>query len=285
MSSKPFDVTLKDLVEVDAAAWPALLGPWPFRSVSVIDADVSTLLAEADKVIRVEGPDGAWLLNLEPESGYAGDSPERMHLYATVLHHRHHLPVRSIVLLLRREANASNLTGEYRLQLPDESEPYAIFRYRVVRLWEVSLQTVLGGHLGTLPLAPLTDEGAANLPGVIGRIGQRLRDEADSDVARKLWAATFVLMGLRYPAEVAEQLLQGVTAMEESTTYQLIVSRGRVAEARQFLLRQGRKKFGPPDPVTTTALEAVTDLERLEQLGERLLDVSSWQELLAPPSP
>ena len=38
------------------------------------------------------------------------------HLYATVLHHRHGLLVRSVLMLLRREANASNLTGVYRLQ-------------------------------------------------------------------------------------------------------------------------------------------------------------------------
>ncbi len=105
------------------------------------------------------------------------------------------------------------------------------------------------------------------------------------DVARKLWAATFVLMGLRCPAEVAEQLLQGVTAMEESTTYQLIVSRGKVIEARDVILRLGWKKFGAPNPATTAVLESITNLTRLEQLHERLLDVSNWDELLAPPSP
>jgi hypothetical protein len=45
-------------------------------------------------------------------------------------------------------------------------------------------------------------------------------------------------------------------------------------------LRQGRKRFGPPDTATKTAIEAITDLARLETLTERLLDVTSWQELL-----
>lgn len=59
--------------------------------------------------------------------------------------------------------------------------------------------------------------------------------------------------------------------------------RGRIAGARTTLLRMGRKRFGEPDAATVAALEAVTDFDRLEQLGERLLDVASWQELLAAP--
>jgi uncharacterized protein DUF4351 len=70
--------------------------------------------------------------------------------------------------------------------------------------------------------------------------------------------------------------------MEESTTYQLIVKRGRIQEARALLLRLGRSKFGTPaDAATTAALERITDLEHLETLGERLLHVSTWQDFLS----
>ena len=69
---------------------------------------------------------------------------------------------------------------------------------------------------------------------------------------------------------------------DESTYYQGIVSKGQLKEAKRMLLRQGRTKFGAPDPATTAAIEAMSDLERIEDLGECLLLVSSWQELLAP---
>ena len=49
MSTKPFDATLKELIEGAAAAMPQLLGPWPFRRVELIDADLSTMVAAADK--------------------------------------------------------------------------------------------------------------------------------------------------------------------------------------------------------------------------------------------
>jgi hypothetical protein len=72
--------------------------------------------------------------------------------------------------------------------------------------------------------------------------------------------------------------------MEESSTFRYIVSKGMVQEAKRFLIRQGRKRFGSPDAQTEAAIEAITDVEQLEQLSEQLLDVSSWQELLTPPS-
>jgi hypothetical protein len=55
----------------------------------------------------------------------------------------------------------------------------------------------------------------------------------------------------------------------------------RAGEARAMVLRLGRHKFGEaPSREQQQALEAVTDLERLEILGERLLRAGSWAELL-----
>jgi hypothetical protein len=78
-------------------------------------------------------------------------------------------------------------------------------------------------------------------------------------------------------------MFQGVRAMKDSTTYQYIVDEGRLQEARDFLLLIGRVRFGEPDAATETALQAITELERLHHLGRRLETVSSWQELLATP--
>lgn len=68
--------------------------------------------------------------------------------------------------------------------------------------------------------------------------------------------------------------------MKESDTYMEIIEEGEAIGVPKTLLRQGRKRFGPPDTATKTAIEAITDLARLETLTERLLDVTSWQELL-----
>ncbi len=75
--------------------------------------------------------------------------------------------------------------------------------------------------------------------------------------------------------------------MKESVTYQAIVEEGEVkgkVEARQeVLLQLGRKRFGTPNPVSEMALRGITDPDRLSRLIDALLDVSSWEELLATP--
>ncbi len=71
--------------------------------------------------------------------------------------------------------------------------------------------------------------------------------------------------------------------MRESVTYMAIVEEGRAEEAKKLLILLGRKRFGPPSETTIAALEELTDLDRLEHLSERLLEVSSWEALLATP--
>ena len=73
-------------------------------------------------------------------------------------------------------------------------------------------------------------------------------------------------------------------ALRESTTYQAILhegeARGRADEARRLLLRTGSKKFGPPSSDTMAVLAAITDVERIEQLAERVIDAASWADVL-----
>src|SRR5262249_47987107 len=130
--------------------------------------------------------------------------------------------------------------------------------------------------------------------GVIEQMKQRLSRPKARAVAPEMWTATFVLLGLRYSQELATQLLRGITAMEESTTYQMIIEIGKakgreegreegsLEEARQILLVGGRKRFGAPDTAVAAAINAIRDRQRLEQFVERALDVASWQELLGP---
>jgi hypothetical protein len=95
-------------------------------------------------------------------------------------------------------------------------------------------------------------------------------------------------MGMRYAKPLIDSLLQGVLAMEESVTYQAMlrqgmdkgIAKGKAEEARRILFLVGREQLGEPDADTTAALEALTDVERLEAMHLRLRQVSSWQELL-----
>ena len=94
-----------------------------------------------------------------------------------------------------------------------------------------------------------------------------------------------LLMGLRYPKTLAAQILERVSAMEESTTVQWFLDRGEARGHKDILFRLGSKRFGLPQPNHTAAMKALTedDLEKLKMLIDRVLDVASWDELLATP--
>ncbi len=176
-----------------------------------------------------------------------------------------------------------------------------------MRTWERPADEILAGGLATLPLAPLARVKENELPAVIQAMRQRLDREATRSQAGMLWTATYVLMGLTYSDELIDRLLEGVQSMKESVTYQKILregrdegrvegrveglaegraeglAKGRVEEARRILRRLGGERFGMPDAHIEAALDAIADLERLEQLSDRVLKVKTWEELLASP--
>jgi predicted transposase YdaD len=117
---------------------------------------------------------------------------------------------------------------------------------------------------------------------------RRLRCQPERELAADIWAATYVLLGLRYSQEIAGVLLRGVLAMKESVTYQAIVEEGKVEgrteEARKNLLLAGKELLGKPDAATRAVINGMTDLQQLEGLLQRACHVQSWQELLGTPT-
>src|SRR6202035_3018250 len=130
MTDKPFDPTLKTLVELGPADWTCFAGQ-PAAPTRIIDADVATVSGAADKVLRVHA-DPPYLLHLEFVAGHdAAALPRKLHVRNALLDDRHQLPVQSSAVLLRPEADSPRLTGVYERGLPGE-EALLTFRYQVV---------------------------------------------------------------------------------------------------------------------------------------------------------
>jgi hypothetical protein len=92
----------------------------------------------------------------------------------------------------------------------------------------------------------------------------------------------------------------GIRGIEESSVYQDIFAKGlveglaegrvegraegflegRIEEARQAVLQLGRKKIGQPGESVRAVIATITDIDRLNSLLERILEVASWDELL-----
>jgi hypothetical protein len=71
--------------------------------------------------------------------------------------------------------------------------------------------------------------------------------------------------------------------MRESDTFQAILDEGEVRGLHRALLALGGERFGKPDRTTRHTIEAITDLKRLHALLRRLLDATSWSQLLGAP--
>ncbi len=277
--AKRYDAAIKHLVEAHPADWLAFAGLPPATQLKVIDADISTVGPAADKVIHVLAPE-PYVAHLEFQSSADAELDGRMLLYNVLLRWRHKVPVRSVVVLLRPQAEGRGSSGI----VTDVAAPDSVleFRYRVIQLWKQPVESVLAGGLGTLPLAPISAVASDVVPNVIETMKTRLEAEASARELNDAWAATFILMGLRFPGQIGLALLKGVRDMKESTTYQLIIEEGEIKEARSLVLRIGRRRFGPPPQPVIAALEAIADLPRLEQIAERLVEVSSWEQLVDP---
>lgn len=134
MDFNRFDSSMKELIWDDPAAWLERMGIDPAGGVEVLDSDATTLTAASDKVIRVGG-DRPFLVDLEPHSYHDAEVVRSLWLRQVALDHRHGLPVLTVLVLLRRQANSPRLRGTYTRQLPDGRLTNR-YHYRVVRLWK-----------------------------------------------------------------------------------------------------------------------------------------------------
>lgn len=279
----PIDDTLKHLTELSPQDW-VVRGGWPAAPATLIDADIATIAGATDKVIRVTGPPD-WLLAVDFQAGHdtAAKLPDLL-LYNSALFKRQRLRVRSLLVLLHRGADSPQLTGWYERGFPNEPFDVAL-RYQIVRVWQVPSEQWLTGGLGLVPLAPLGDVRQEELPAVIARMKQRLDREEAQPLAADLWSATYILMGMRYERALIQTLLRGVMTLKESVTYQAIIEEGEAKEARKIMLLLGRDQFGKPSADVQAALDALADVNRLEELTLRMKHAASWHELLGLPVP
>jgi predicted transposase YdaD len=282
-----FDVATKELVWDDPVAWLERFGIACASAVDVIDSDITTLTATADKVIRVPEPE-PYLVDIELQSYHDADLVRTLWFREVALDYRHSLAVLTVVVLVRKEANSPHLSGAYERKVPDGFQTNC-YNYRVVRLWQDDPELYLNASVALVPLAPLAAVSETDLPTLIQRMKDRIGREPRPH-AEKLFAAAYLLMGLRYDNDLTNRLVEGIEIMKESTTYQSILregrqegeTMGRVHEAHRFLRLLGVRRFGTPSPAIDAILDGIEDVDRLEALGVRIVetDVQGWDDLL-----
>jgi len=279
---KPFDATLNTLLDAHAEDWAAFLAARvgvPTGPTTALDTDLSTTL-QADRLFRIDGPEPV-VLHLELESSGRLGIPTELLRYNVAAHGVTGLPVRSVLLLLRPKATATDLNAA--LELRAGGQVYLTFRYTVIRLWQEPMDVFLNAGVGLAPLALLTNEAEADLPAAFVRFEQRLRSpEVPADLRDKLLGATYVLGGLRYQEDRLLELYMSLhNILEDSTTYQGLMRRGEARGRQDTVLEMGETRFGHPDPLAVAAVRAISDVARLQRLARHVLNATGWDDLLA----
>lgn len=187
-------------------------------------------------------------------------------------------PVHTVLVPLRREANAADLTGVY-TRAGADGVPYLEVRYTVIRLWEESMAGLLAGG-PTLA----TEESKADLPDAVARFAERLRrPDVPGNVRNELAGYGLVLAGLVHPPGAVAPLMQRMSMTFEGTPgYEWIKQQGKAEEARRLVHRLAERRFGV-QPNSGSALGGITDIDRLERMALRVHAAAGWDDLLATP--
>jgi hypothetical protein len=296
LMSYRFDATLKDLLNPEPKDFVPAFGLPSNLPAVLLNVDLSTISAATDAAIGFGVPLQE-IVDLNFQSGPDPKVPERCHLYSAALNFRYDVPVRTILVLLRPKADFGEINGKLTYA---SGASRVEFIYEVVRMWKQPLEPFLTGALSLLPLAPLWQLPADQpleeaLRKVVREIDRRLAAECDHAQAVRLMTSAFVLTGMRVPRDALGSVFDGVKIMHESSAFDLMMeeglekglekglAKGLVQGEQRLLLHLGRKRLGPPDEATVAALKAIMDLDRLERLGDAVIDAASWQELLATP--
>jgi hypothetical protein len=281
-----FDATLKDMGRASPEGFLAAFDRPPTGPVKLLNVDLSTVTASADLVLGLGEPLEE-IIHIDFQSSAAAWKHADLLAYNALLFAHHHVPVHTIILLLRPQATHGNLSGAVNYA-PRPERGKMDFAYEPIPLWERPAEEFLAADLGVAPLAMLgrLPEGLAledGLATVAQRVAERLVNEAAGERAKRLLTDAYLLTGLRVRRDVAARIFRGVRAMHESDTYLAILDEGQEKFAREAILVVGEERIGPADEGVRSQLASVTDLDRLRRMVRRTAKATSWQDILQTP--
>src|SRR5579862_7300483 len=108
--SKPFDATMKDLGRDAPADMLITFDQPPAAPLTLLNVDLSTVTTAADLIIGIGEP-LTEVIHLDFQASAAAWKHADIVVYNGLIYREYHVPVHSIVILLRPEAAHSNLNG------------------------------------------------------------------------------------------------------------------------------------------------------------------------------
>lgn len=268
--------------------------PIASSSWQLLDRELSSDPLHADTVILLPQDPGP-ILHLEFQTRPDAAMAERMLEYWIRLHRRFQRPIQQVVIHLK--PTSSPLARINHLAIGRTRH-----HFTCLRLWEQDPEPLLANP-ALLPLAVLARSADQPPERLLTRVRQRLQTIPDPHQRRRTTSGCQLLAGLAFSPDVIQRLL-AMSILEDSSVYQLIVRKGleegrelgrelgleegrelglelgRQLEAAALVLRQLERRCGPLSEAQRDTIRGLT-LERLEQLGDALLDFQGQADLAA----
>ena len=271
-----YDKAFKLLVDLSPLDWALFTGLDKVGKADGMETELPERNRYVDRLIRVSDDHVELAVHLEFQAGKSGNRvPLRLLDYSIGVTQRYRLPVHSCVVLLCKPANSPVLTGEFMYGLPNML-PYLTFRYRVIRLWKVPLETFLNPGSSLAAAGVLSDFG--NLPAkeVGTLVTACIESIQDADTRHLVLTIAYNLAGLRFNDGKADIMFErNLEVLERSSTIQAAIRRG---EAR-LLLTSAEQVFGAPSPDILDKVRNATS-KKLVEWNLRIGKAQSWAELV-----
>lgn len=274
-----FDTICKFLVEnfsADFASW--LLGE-PIALTELSPSELSLEPIRADALLLFQSD--RTILHIEFQTQPDPNIPFRMLDYRIRVYRRFpDKSMRQVVIYL--QPTQSQLVQQNSFILRETQH-----RFEVIRLWEQPLEIFLNAP-GLLPFAVLSR--VRNQSEALQQVATQLKTIPDRRTQSNITAATAILAGLVLEKGLVQQILRR-ELMQESVIYQDILQEGRqegiqqglqqgIEQERFLIVRLLTRKVGEiPEEVRSQI--AQLPLPQLENLGEALLDFSTYDDLVA----
>lgn len=271
-----YDNICKALVESDPLPIVRWLVGEPLEPIQILKTELSVEPIRADFVSFLQV--GSQILHLEFQTAPDQKMPLRMLDYYVRLRRQHDCDVMQVVLFLRE-------TGSPLVQIDCFDSQTTLHRYRVVRLWEEPAEVLLQDP----SLWPFAILGRAEQPEqILRQVASGIQALPQQTQRANLAAYTYLLGGLRFNKDLMRQLLRE-DVMRESVTYQALVEeseeRGEqrgiqsgIQRETDLVLRLAQRRFGILPQQIEAQIRSLS-VEKLEELGEALLDLESLEAM------
>lgn len=273
-----YDKVFKILVDFSPIDWALLTGLSTVFNAGGMETDLPERNRYLDRLIRISNNQGELAVHLEFQAGKSGNRiPLRLLDYSIGVTEKHRLPVHRCVVLLHKPADSPFLTGAYKKHSGGVL-PYLTFRYRVIRLWQIPISSLLQPGSSLAVAGVLSDYGHFTAAEVAIRVAACIDAIADIDTRTILYTSAYNLAGLRFNSDKADIMFGRKLSMLEkySSTIKATLRRG---EAR-LLLTSAEQIFGaPPQEVLDKVRTAKS--KQLVEWAVRMRTAQSWNELIA----